>query len=73
MFLAPVTPRRDFVETLLLTPPEPAPARPDDGRAAGLDPIDAMAEADRADRSLLRLVAGASAATLLVATLAAIA
>jgi hypothetical protein len=72
MFLAQVTTRRDFAETLLLTPPEPALARPFDARAAGLDPLEAMAEADRADRGLLLLVAGAAAATLGVATLVAV-
>jgi hypothetical protein len=72
MFFTRVVPRRDFAETLLLTPPEPVLARSWDGRAAGLDPLEAMAEADRADRSLLWLVAAAAAATLLMATLAAI-
>jgi hypothetical protein len=72
MFFAPTTARRDFAETLLMTPPEPVLARPYDGRAAGIDPIEQMAQADRADRGLLLLVGGAGAATLLLAGLAAL-
>jgi hypothetical protein len=64
MIMNAAYPRRDFAETLLMCPAEPALATPYDGRAAGIDPLEQMAMADRADRGLLLLVAGAAVATL---------
>jgi hypothetical protein len=62
MFMDSVLTRRDVAETLLMTPP-----------LADLDPLEQMAQAERADRGLLIVVAAAAAATLLLALAASLA
>lgn len=65
-FAPSILPRREFTEPLLMRAPEPALAG--GGALTELvDPLEQMAQAERADRSLLLVVACAAAATLVLA------
>jgi hypothetical protein len=57
------SPRRDFADTLALR----RPGLPWVTAPADIDPLEQMARADRADWALLRLVACAALATLVLA------
>jgi len=71
-YVASILPRRDLTDPLRLGAPEPALAG-GGVLAEVVDPLEQMAQAERADRGLLLVVAAAAAATLVLALLASLA
>ncbi len=66
MFLARVTPRTDFAETIQIGHTSPGPGGAPDG-------LELLARAEQADRALLLLVACVGTVTLLLAAVSAVA